>query len=778
METESKGLALEARPSSGKTQALAAHSSGILRRYAEAVALSLMAVGISWLLRDVLVSTRFIVLWVMSIFVAWRGGLGPVAVASLLGVFLWDIYLTPPYGSFAQLSATEVVQMVFYVVLSLVLGYTDDMLRRERVRVAQATDGMIDAMFVFGARWNLQFYNAAASDMLGRLGIDADSLEDNSLWDTVPALIGTPFERETKRAQAERKVVEYEARYPDAELWLQVRCVPADHGGLSVFAHDVTAAKYAELLRHQTDERYRALVETSTIMVWSPEAQGTVTALPEWKHAPSLVAPTGDHTGAVHLIHPDDLPRVRVTWQLAMEREQPYEVEYRQRGTDDHFRWCRVRAVPVRADDRIAEWVGVFDDIEDEHVGRERHTAVDNALAVLGASLDYEWNLATVTRMLVPTLADYCSVDVVDANGTIQRVASTHVRPEKEEVLRALWAKYPYRYDDPGSPFVVRTGLTLLTPHIAQEAVAAFVQAPEQAAMLEQLSPRSFLCVPMSSHGTVFGALSLVYSESDRVYGAAEQAALEQIAARAATAIENARLFADAQAASRAKSDFLATMSHELRTPLNAIAGYAELLAMGVRGPVTDEQKRDLARIRQNQQHLLEIITDILNFSRMEAGHTRYDLHPMRLADVLERMEGVIEPQARVRDIIYEYQPPADGVTVVADREKLEQVLINLLGNAVKFTPRGGTIALSADATATHVRIHVRDTGVGIAPEQLASIFEPFVQLEPALTRTAEGTGLGLAISRELTRGMKGELRAESTPGQGSVFTVELPRAE
>jgi len=218
-------------------------------------------------------------------------------------------------------------------------------------------------------------------------------------------------------------------------------------------------------------------------------------------------------------------------------------------------------------------------------------------------------------------------------------------------------------------------------------------------------------------------------------------------------------------------------MSHELRTPLNAIAGYAELLAMGVRGPVNDEQLRDLSRIRQNQQHLLEIINDILNFSRIEAGRVKYSIAPVSVKDVLDRMEGVIEPQARARSIVYECENAADGLAVLADREKLEQVLINLLSNAVKFTPPGGRITLYSEPEPDLVRIHVRDTGIGIEPAQLASIFEPFVQIEPALTRTTEGAGLGLAISRELARGMGGDLRATSTPGAGSTFSVELPRS-
>ena len=234
-----------------------------------------------------------------------------------------------------------------------------------------------------------------------------------------------------------------------------------------------------------------------------------------------------------------------------------------------------------------------------------------------------------------------------------------------------------------------------------------------------------------------------------------------------------------AEAASRAKSEFLAVMSHELRTPLNAIGGYAELMAMGIRGPVSEEQQRDLERIRTSQAHLLGLISAMLDLSRIESGQVRYDIEPTPLAPFLEGLDALVEPQAAAKSLALAMGVCAVDLAVLADREKLRQILLNLLSNAIRYTPAGGRIRLSARPGRGDgvVAIAVSDTGVGIPPEALAHIFEPFVQLDRSLTQVREGVGLGLAISRDLARAMGGELEVESRVGEGSTFTLTLPAA-
>jgi len=287
----------------------------------------------------------------------------------------------------------------------------------------------------------------------------------------------------------------------------------------------------------------------------------------------------------------------------------------------------------------------------------------------------------------------------------------------------------------------------------------------------------------IASTGRPLGAFALGFAEA-RSFDTDLRRYVETIGDQSTQAFERVRLLETehaarqaAEEANRAKTQFLATMSHELRTPLNAISGYAELLSLGLRGPTTPEQQEDLGRIMRSQRHLLSVINDILNFARLETGHLEYRLTDVPASDLLGDLESLIRPQLAAKQLEFSCEPVSDDIVVRADAEKVRQVLLNLMANAVKFTAPGGHIWISCAQDDAHVYVRVTDTGIGIPTDRRGAIFEPFVQLHRTLAQPSEGTGLGLAISRDLARGMGGELTVESEPGMGSTFTLVLERA-
>jgi len=394
---------------------------------------------------------------------------------------------------------------------------------------------------------------------------------------------------------------------------------------------------------------------------------------------------------------------------------------------------------------------------------------------VLSASLDFRATLAAVARLVVQNLADWCIVYVVEEDGLAHRVAGEHRDPAAREVLAEYMAQpLPLA---PGSPAadVIRSGGWKLLPTVDEAMIRAAAGDDEaQVARLHQLGVESAILVPMVARGRTLGAFTLISARPDRRYTEWDLRVAQDLARRAAFAVDNARLYQQALLANQAKSDFLAVMSHELRTPLTAIMGYAELIRNGVLGEVNESQAWHLERLLVSARHLLQLIDEILVFTRAEAGREQVRSERVDLAKVAHDVSRQIEPLAREKGLEFSVHVPERPALVELDRGKVRQVLMSLLTNAVKFTSRGA-VELNADLEDGQAVFRVRDTGPGIPPEHIEDIFDPFWQAEQATTRTQGGAGLGLSLARRLARLLGGDISVESTPGVGSTFTVRVP---
>jgi signal transduction histidine kinase len=405
-------------------------------------------------------------------------------------------------------------------------------------------------------------------------------------------------------------------------------------------------------------------------------------------------------------------------------------------------------------------------------------------------SLDYEETLAKVARLAMPELGAWCMVDLLREDGTIERLAVFHPDPACQPHARELQIRYPPSPTDIfGAPRILETQQPELVSEVTDEILTAAAMDETHLALLRELGFCSYMVVPLKARGRLLGAITFIAATSRHRYTPTDLLFAEDLAGRAAMAMDNARLYQEAErarqeaveavaratVADRAKTDFLATMSHELRTPLNAIAGYAELLELGMRGPISEQQREAITRIRRSEQHLLGIVNDILMFAKTETGRLPLKLEDTSVATVLESVRFLIHPMLAAHEVTFRQEACDGPLAVVADHDRLNQILINLLSNAVKFSKRGGEVRVRCEIQDHLVAIHVEDDAHGIAEDKLEEIFEPFVQLSSGLTRTAEGSGLGLSISRELARLMGGDVTVESTPGKGSIFTLTLP---
>jgi PAS domain S-box-containing protein len=658
-----------------------------------------------------------------------------------------------------------------------VLHQTDDVTERvhteqaaaqAEVRAARVLERMRDAHVTLDGEFRFLYVNAAAERALGKA---RGEMLGRTHWDVFPASVDTEAGRAYRRVVVEGIDQHVTQHYVGEgyDRHLEIDAYPTDEGGVAIFWRDVTARVRAEA----DVARFQRLVEHSNDAQYLIDEQGRI----RWANRLASER-TGYAPGELTRLTVGDLNPLIST-----------------RAFGDYFARARAgRAAPFeslhRHKDGTTFPVEITPTVADLPEGPRMLAAVRDVSERKRAEAALRESEQRFRLMAdaVPQI-----VWMTDPDGRVEFFNQqwTHYTgvPYEPTTAAAVAANFVHPDDGPATVAAFdaarRTGGTFTVEHRIRSA------AGDYRWFLVRAEPYRD---PATGRTVRWFGASVDIHDRKRAEHELERARAEAEPARAAAEAaqdraEHARQ--EAAAANEAKSAFLATMSHELRTPVNAVLGYAQLLDLGLAGPVTEHQHDYLGRLARSSHHLLGLVNDVLDLSKIEAGATRVARADGVTGPAVGAALDVVAPAASARGVrLVDARPDEAGVPFVGDEDRVRQVAVNLLSNAVKFTPPGGTVTVtcetvrSAPPAATHLRgegpwalVRIVDTGVGIAPEEQGRIFEPFVQVEGGHTRTAGGTGLGLAISRRLARLMGGDLSVESVPGVGSAFTLWLPAA-
>jgi PAS domain S-box-containing protein len=530
-----------------------------------------------------------------------------------------------------------------------------------------------------------------------------------------------------------------------------------------------------EALR-DSEERYRGIVRQAAVGIARSGLDGKLLdANPGLCQAVAREREDLVGTSYLDLVHADDRARAGAAIETLLAGGpdgETLDLRYRRNQRDSV--WVTVTLSAIRsAEGEPRSVIAVSLDVTE----RRRTEATLRFLAEASESLsllvDYRATLQKVAQLAVPGFADWCAIDMVGDQGTIERLAVAHVDPSKVKLAEDLHQRYP---PDPHAPYgvprVLRTGVSERVADITEAAIADALPDDERRRIVAELGPRSYLCVPLRVKERTLGVMTFVAAESGRRYDAVDLGAAEDLARRAAIAIESARLYEELRQSDRRKDEFLAVLSHELRNPLAPIRSGIDMLAMqGVR-----DSPELIELMRQQVEHLVRLVDDLLDLSRITRDRVELKRQEVELGPLLERsaaaMRGLLEEREQRLTIVQ----PRTPVWLDADPVRLLQVLENLLQNASKFSDAGSPIELRAEKSGDEVSVRVRDQGIGMDANLLPRLFEPFTQAKYSLDRAQGGLGVGLALVRGLVERHGGTVRGWSPgPGQGSEFEVRLP---
>ncbi|HZR82009.1 MAG TPA: ATP-binding protein [Candidatus Binatia bacterium] len=435
------------------------------------------------------------------------------------------------------------------------------------------------------------------------------------------------------------------------------------------------------------------------------------------------------------------------------------------------LRSARDRAERARRNELVAR--------EAAERARERASFLSDGNVVLNESLDYDRTLRSLAGLLVPRLADWCAVDVVEDDGTVRRVAVSHADPAKADLARATAVYQPDPDGRHPRTEVIRTGRSQLFAEIDEDWLGAIAANRDHLRVMRQMGYVSAMIVAMVARGRTLGTITCATMESGRRYTGDDLALAENVAIRAALALDNARLYreagtarAQAEEANRAKDQFLSVVSHELKTPLAATLGWLRVLRSG-KG---EHAERAIQAMQRSIQVQARLIDDLLDISRIATGRLHLDVRAVNLADTVAAAVDMVRPAADAKGVRLDVALSAVADEVHGDPDRIQQIVWNVLDNAVKFTEAGASVSVALAQVGPQVEIVVRDTGRGIAPDFLPHVFEAFRQADAVSARSSGGLGLGLAIARHLVHLHGGDIAVASEgENRGSTFTLTLP---
>ena len=761
----------------------------------------------------------FVTLFFAVLLTAWHGGFGPALVAVVLGALVADYFLLPPRGSFVAKAWDQKVGMALYLSTSLGIALLGGAMRKAQRHARSAGEAQTARKRAEEALREMNailrnFYDTAPL-MMGVVEVLDDDilhLTDNgatasffrlkpdalrnrlaSQNGVLPAHIAAWIQYYRHSERANRPVrFEYPHQTTQGTHWLSaiVSCLGRGPDGrlrCSYVVEDVTERKQAEDALRESEERFRQLADAMPQIVWTARPDGAIDYLNrQWHEFTGLPATIGN-AGWEQIVHADDYLLAKERWAVSVQTGDPFEMEVRlldRRGQT--YRWHLIRTLavykpllsaPSGSAERgaVARWFGTSTDIHEQKHAAETARYLAEASATLAGVVDYESTLQKVVNLAVPYFADWSAVDLVNEEGTLRRLAVAHQDADKVRLINDLMREYPPDPDWSSSRYgVFRTGKATIFSDFTDDLFVRAARDERHLSLLRSLGLRSYICVPLVRSGNVLGVLLFATAESGRRYTDADLALATDLANRAAVAIENTQLYQALREADRRKDEFLATLAHELRNPLAPIHNSLQILKIPTLDAATAEGTRKM--LERQVHHLVRLVDDLLDVSRVMRGKIDLRLERVELATVVARAVETVQSLIEARRHELTVRLPPESLLLHADPVRLTQIVANLLTNAAKYTGAKGRIGLTARREGGEAVLQVEDTGIGIAQDMLAKVFELFFQVDHTVTKSQGGLGIGLTLVKKLVEMHHGLVEARSAGlGQGSEFVVRLP---